>query len=350
MPNTSKDTIPPSLQQLSTKKVIQYGLFNLMTKAGLSTKDQKVMLGHNAIKPILSKFFQAVIDDDRDMVTEILTSNPELLVLQPEHLEIESQYTWQRLKAEPPLVMALQRNQVEMVKILLPFFEKLEGGIEEALRQWAIAETEMAEAKKKSRDFDFKSLIKVIVEDMFPNGTDIKATLSKKTKQALATFRATVLPKHAVALSDYYDIEELLKAAFKAYDEYFDTFNGHKAWNRRSVYCVKVIGFIQSLLSPEDAKVLCQGLYNVVERSEQIGERAASLKLLDNVLFYRRRGLLVGLGVEYMVGVAGARRHGASSRRTWSDYVEQKRQKLNHEKPLSQPCEPASSPMNGSIL
>ena len=193
-------------------------------------------------------------------------------------------------------------------------------------------------------------MIEVIAQETFPNGTDIKAKLSDKTEQALTAFRETVLPEQAVALSDYYDIEELLKAAFKPYEKYFSTLNGDKVWKQRSVYCVKVIGFIQSLLSPEDAKVLCQGLYNVVERSEQIGERAASLKLLDNVLFYRRRGLLVGLGVEYMVGVAGARRHGASSRRTWSDYVEQKRQKLNHEKPLSQPCEPASSPMNGSIL
>ena len=305
-------------------------------------------------KAVVTHLIKAVIDDDRETIEKILTSyhNPEMLLLYPntslplktQKEGIQSQLTWQRLIPEPPLVMALKRNQVEMVKLLLPYFKNFEGGIEKALQQWEVAEKEMADAKKRSEGFDFKSLIEVIAQETFPNGTDITTKLSDETEQALAKFREKVLPAQAIALSDYYDIEELLKAAFNAYDTHFNIFHGDKAARReRRVYFVKVIGFIQSLLSRKDAEVWCQGLYNVVENGQKIEAQAASLKLRDGESFYRDSfGSLDGLGFKYFVdrhavltGLPRNIHRGHVSRwlvvtEYWINYIEQKQQNLEN--------------------
>lgn len=64
-----------------------------------------------------------------------------------------------------------------------------------------------------------------------------------------------------------------------------------------------VIGFIQSLLSPEDAKVFCQGLYDVVEKGKEINESAACLCLVGEKSFYRDdRQVGTGLGFKYLCG------------------------------------------------
>src|SRR3990167_5366754 len=67
-----------------------------------------------------------------------------------------------------------------------------------------------------------------------------------------------------------------------------------------------MIGLAQSVLSPETAKIFCEGLYSVVEEKRAISARAGALKLLDDELFYRlSRDSRSGLGFEYLcAGVA----------------------------------------------
>ncbi len=97
-----------NLEELAAKTIINYGLFkNIRPEC----------------RPILAKalqrpLMQAVIDDHRDQVRDILDAYPDLLLLGPLIKPVESHYTWQKFYVESPLKIALIRNQVEMVKVL----------------------------------------------------------------------------------------------------------------------------------------------------------------------------------------------------------------------------------------
>jgi len=309
---------PKSLQDLAVAQVIKNGLFSITVPRD-TTPEYQERVAHT-IEPLVleeqRKLLQAVVDGDQLGVKKILDQNPELLELAaPDDLVIESQLTWQRFKAEHPLVMALKRDQVKMVEVMTPYFEKLDGGDKEALRQWRIADQQKQAAKTRSENFDFESLIDVITKETFLNGKDISTknaygtttitTFSQETEDALEAFRKAVLPDEAV-LCDYYDINELLKAALKAYATHFDKFKSNNAREQRTIFCVKVIGFIQSLFSREDAEVWCEGLCNVVEENKKIRERAKKLKQPGGDSFYRSsRSSHGGLGFEYFIGRSG---------------------------------------------
>ena len=302
----------------------------------------------------LKSLLKAIIDDDKKTVELILDKYPKLLLCNPSILTdaatrgeyIESQLTWQRLIPKHPLVMALERNQVTMVTVMKPYFEKLVSGTKEALRQWDIANQQRQAAKQRSENFDFESLIGVIAQENFPYGTAISTKgsdgtiritkFSKKTEDALAAFRKTVLPDKTVPC-DYYDINELLKVAFEAYNKRFDTFTSDNKLEQRTIFFVKVIGFIQSLLSREVAEAWCEGLWNVVRDNQGIGAKAKALKLYHGEDFYRSScSSQVGLGFEYWAAGVGAARWLMASWDTrvppaavvWRERVEQERLNL----------------------
>jgi len=301
----------PNLAELAALAAAQLeNLFHIEVSAN-RTPEYQDKVARTVESVIKFKLLQAIIDDDRETVKKILDKTPELLEVEPDKaLVIESQKTWQRFRAEKPFVMALKRNQLEMVKVLLPYFEKLENGAQVALAQWASAENDLMQQKERTARHSFKSLIDVIAKEFCPNG--IKGKLSEATEKALEEFRKTVLPDEAVALSDYYDIEQLLIAVYQAYDDAFNTFQNHK---QRNIFSVKVIGFIQSLLTPEDDKVHCEGPPDMVEHNKKIREYVASSKLPDDeeasYAYYRvnhssyrvNRSAHLGLGFEYVYGV-----------------------------------------------
>jgi hypothetical protein len=112
-----------------------------------------------------------------------------------------------------------------------------------------------------------------------------------------------LLPEQAVKLDDYFDIELLFYAVCQMYEEQFNVFAD---WNQRQAFCIRVMGLIQSVLPPETAKVLCEGMYCVVNENWPVGELAASLKLTDGQSFYRpSRDSHCGLGFEYLCLSAG---------------------------------------------
>lgn len=204
-----------------------------------------------------------------------------------------------------------------MVKLLLPYFEKIEGGKALAEKMWAHSDKLREKQIQKSKDYDFKGLIDVIATETFPNGIEISTQgtdgetiitqFSDETENKLAAFRAVVLAATAV-LGDSYDINELLKAALEAYDKHFKTFTGVNVWNQRAIFCVKVIGFIQSLLPREDAEVWCEGIWDVVNVNKKISARARKLKLRGGKDYYcTRRTPVAGLGREYFIDDGFAR-------------------------------------------
>jgi hypothetical protein len=128
--------------------------------------------------------------------------------------------------------------------------------------------------------------------------------LSGETEEALKAFFNQLLPEEATRLDDYLDPELLLYAAYAGYHNNFHTFQN---WEQRDAFCIRVIGLAQSVLSPETAKIFCEGLYYVVTENRKISACAASLKFKDGLPFYRLdRELLSGLGFDHLIGAWGA--------------------------------------------
>ncbi len=137
-PNGVFDKLP---KDVSKTMISQY----CDTKS-LSILTYRISKGINALfrqsfgDRIYPMLLQAVVDDNQEQVQNILNLCPELLLKIPEKkLTIESQYTWQTFYPEYVLYIAIMRDQLEMVKILLPYFKKIknvENVDEEFSKQW----------------------------------------------------------------------------------------------------------------------------------------------------------------------------------------------------------------------
>jgi hypothetical protein len=276
---------------------------------------------------------RAVVDDKKEIVKKILDTRPELLLEEPRNLVIESKFTWQKFCAKKALKMALMRHQVGMVELILPYFKVLEerGDIEEgrkeALRQWDEVDVAISKQEENLDDF-IQPLITMISKETFPNGSEgdrLIDRISEETKASLSAFIKTILPDEAITLDNYVDVEKLLIATYKAY--YDARFNTFQNWNQRDLFCIGVIGFLQSVQNPELAKAFCESLYYVVEEKRPISARAESLKLFDNkTSFYRSsRDAHSGVGSDWLIGRWGSGGCGGKTTGVYLEtYVEEK--------------------------
>lgn len=312
--NKSKEQAGDSEMDSTTKHDVLSGLpddiilkigswLNIKSKAHLSLTGKffRDTFQEHLREEAYKKLLQAVVDDEQQTVKTILDGNPGLLTPElslgestNENITIQSQLTWQIFYAENPLVMAVARNQVAMVEILLPYFDKLTNGREAAEKQWQQAESIIKEQKRPSADF-FDDLINTIINQS-----------AEEVKQTLQEFRRKVLPEKAVKLEEYYNVEQLLLSAYQAFDNKVDNL---QYCDQRRSFTVNVLGFCQSLLSRKDAEVFCQGLYGVVDDYEAISERARRLEVnISGVVFYRSNSdLSSGLGFDYLVNLGGWR-------------------------------------------
>jgi hypothetical protein len=279
----------------------------------------------------LPKLAQAVIDDDRVTVRNMLNANPELLLIPlPKNFTIESQYTWQRfdLSGETLLSIAAKRHQLEMIKIMLPCFNLLLEQTDLAKREEVIAEKEAALAcwheyqfytEWNAYDYYNESVSKIVIpkeyadlidklirifrQETLPNGMDQYSygQLSKQTEDALAIFFKQLLPENATRLDEYLDPELLLYAAYDA--GYVNHFNTFQHWEVRDAFYIRVIGLVQSVLPPETAKIFCEGLSRVVIENKERSDCADALQLPCGEFFYRlSRESFTRLGFEYFIG------------------------------------------------
>lgn len=318
-------------QSNSGWSILNHDIAQLLTRRYLSLQEasrlsRSCKLLWKQVKPELDRkqvqvFMRAVIDDDRERVKKLLESNPALLLAEPADMVIESQLTWQRFYAENALAMAAKRRQTEMIKVLLPYYDKL---VAVCVTPEQKEEMTTAKAQGMSEWDEYKSiqnaagttefvippayadiiqnLINVFSEEALPGDTPEKH-LSQTAEAALTQLFDMLLPEKAVKLDDYFDIELLFYAVCKMYDEQFNVF---AECNQRRAFCIRVMGIIQSVLPPETAKVLCEGLYYVVSEGRAVGELASSLKLKDGESFYRlSRDSHSGLGFEYLCGRLG---------------------------------------------
>jgi hypothetical protein len=290
---------------------------------------------------------QAVIDDDIATTELILDFDPRLLMIEPaseEVTEIESKLTWRKFLTEKPFIMAQKLNRFEMTKTILPYFERLENACKTESEKLNVTkqrvlpalldEKEQKQQDEKLQQLYFKDyiepLINMIVVDPYADGQ-----INHATETALETFKKLLLPDNAQSLDNAINIEQLLFAAYKAYDRYFNTFQN---WAQRDIYAIKVIGFIQSLISPELAKAYCEGLYHVMVNGRQIGPRGHALILEGEIPFYHTdRVSQSGLGFNYLASLARGKAADGACAASESvnssileNYFKQKRQSLGN--------------------
>ncbi len=261
---------------------------------------------------VLKQLQEAILDGDIPLIKSLLNAHPRLLLMkQEEYNEIESQLNLKKVIAEIPFAMALKTRQVEVLKVMFPYLEKIEQGHETALELW-----EDIEKLPVKNPYDFKSLIETISREEFPNrfyrnlkdmihkmGTippnDVYGKLSEATEKALETFRNSVLPEEAIALEDDYDMLDMLdqlSSAPKASAEHFEQFT----LEHFDFYFIRVFGFVQTLLQREDAAVFCHGPLDVFDRNNlPTSERATKLKLKSDDSFFHGKEPHVGLGFKF---------------------------------------------------
>lgn len=297
----------PSLQDLALNAIVKtpFGLFSpeilSMRKANPSRDLAEMGVVDQIIHQQVTKsFLQAVIDDDRETVTALLETNPQLLMIDlPENFVIESQYTGQQFFAEPALMMAVKRKQIKMIELLLHFFDKLEqteavlSAKAQALSAWKACDIQQNAAGQDEIVIPdgYQARAEALVA-CFENEPLPLVELSEETQLALEDLLDELLPDAVISLEDYPDLELFLLAVYKAYYDHYHTliveFGKAITEDRAEQFCKRVIGLLQRVLPPETAKMLCQGLHQVMNNGAEIGERAESLTLVAGGPYYRK--------------------------------------------------------------
>jgi hypothetical protein len=338
--DSDKDEIVPALQQLAIKSLLLSGLFN----ASLKVVPNNIELFYKGMSLFkVQEFLQAIIDDQRRTVRRMLDECPQLLITEPVYncsqskqdkpLVIESQLTWQKFYAEKALTMAVKRRQIEMIKILLSYFEKLEQMKDvnqeevkkaktEGLNAWVVYTVEQKPYGQNDRIIipekyvlHAKSLVKAFNEECFP---DKAGRFSEKTELALNDLLNTLIPENAVKLDDAIDPELFLLAILNTlvYGDFSLTSSLKSREKVLAPFFVRVIGLIESSLQPETAKVLCKGIYSVVEKHGPINYDGERLRFNrtgchKTVKFYRHiRAAYSGLGSNYYCTAYGSANSG----------------------------------------
>lgn len=319
----------PKLEDLAFKALIKRGsLFKDEDKLSDITASQPRRIAsvlEQHLTKLMPEFLQAVVDENEEKIKELLDVHPELLLCEPSNaLVIESKLTWQKFYAENALKMAAKRKQFKMFDLLFSYIHKLEQDDEAVIA----AKAEGISAWKCYCLYnnliiipeDYTSyidqLINIIKIETFPNGKAVgRKQLSEKTELFLSELLDKLIPKNAVTLDDYLDVELFLLAAFKACSNDTTLIDPET----QSAFCIRVLGLIQSVLSPEIAKIFCTGLqkvYSTLLEAKRQGNNvidcvsysdlANQHQLREGESFYRiSRDSNVGLGFDSLCDANG---------------------------------------------
>ncbi|HAT8808321.1 TPA: hypothetical protein ACSH5C_000433 [Legionella pneumophila] len=320
------------LEDMAFDALVKQGIFSIEVPASIDPINVTSVIEQKTHTRLMPVFLQAVIDDNRKKIAELLEKNPELLLVKAlKGMEIQSQHTWLIIDAEneDALSIAAKRKQIKMIELLLPYYDKLEqtedviNAKREALSAWKAYEIQKNadgedEIKIPKEYADYaQSLIDVFKDETFPkgvpgeNGVPLNVVLSDKTELALSALLNILVPKTAVKLDEHIDEELLLLAIFKAYVKNFLAF--YYDWNKLDTLCIRLMGLNQSALTPETGEIWCESLDDVVtaiqdRKEKEISPRAASHKLKGGEDLYRAsRDSRFGAGFDFLCGILGAR-------------------------------------------
>ncbi len=280
----------------------------------------------------LNYLAQAIIDDEREIVKAMLDKKPELL-LHGTFVVATSEHTGQQFSSDNFLGLACWRKQIEMVKIILPYFDKLIADKEDkekiarisaiknsGLKQWQEYQFDQHHRIDIPADYldIIDELIALFTTETIPAGTTDFRTLTTNIETAMEKLYNRLVPdyketeisaRRVLTKQNHLDIELLLYAAysyfeFHSYAMYSPYRNkSFKTLEQRSAYWIRVIGILQSCLPPQTAKMLCEGFYPVSIENRVISARAAQLQLKDGISFYSVSNFATrsGLGFEFVV-------------------------------------------------
>lgn len=255
----------------------------------------------------LKYFLRAVIDNKKSDVKRILSIDPTLLLKEPDpKMVVQSQYTWQQFYAENALTMAVKRRQWEMVRILLSYVDRLPQTDHVIhIKTHALSHYQeylLDDQKHLVIPWEYivylQTLIDQFCKETFPNSVHLRATLSDETESLLQQFRDIVLPNYPIKIDDYFDTDLFLYAALKAQHDHVNRFaNQHQ----QEHFFVKVVGFIQGLLTPENAAIWCDGMHDYAKEAKPISDRAARYQVWGGASFYRpNQTTRTDLGYEHL--------------------------------------------------
>ncbi|MHB1220532.1 MAG: hypothetical protein ACYC0J_00855 [Gammaproteobacteria bacterium] len=292
----------------------------------------------------LSAFLKAVVDDDRLAVKRMLENNPNLLLMTPPKGMKVTTRAWQTFYAEAAPLMAAKCGQIEMLKIMRPYFDCLPDQAQANAQLEAVRLAWPYKTQQNTQGFDeiiipeaYTYYANALVDAFIVEPIQDNAHLSESAQSAFLACFNMLLPKVAVHLDDYVNPELWLLALLKVYWSR----NDFQTRKQLDAFCVRLIGLAQSVLSVESAKIFCEGLYRVVEEKKEISERARELQLNDDqTLFYPSKrpsvDSITGLGFHSFCGFYNGRGDvgqveawvrgglGVGRRWCWKTYVEQK--------------------------
>ncbi len=262
----------------------------------------------------LSCLAQAIVDDDRDTVKSMLDLKPELLLFQPDVI-VTSQYTGQQFSVDGNFLgLACRRRQIEMVKIIKSAFERLQQNEaeiieinkmrDEGLSEWVEYATDNNGQIKVPRSYQcfINHIILVCNPVNFPVDRNGNQILNSRVEEVMEIAYENVIQDFVLTKKNHWDVEMLLYAAYKTYEA---TPCPLETIELRQLFCIRMIGLLQSILSPETAKIFCFGLNNSI-KTTQINSKANQLITSDNHRFYdAHNSARSSCGFKYFIGTCG---------------------------------------------
>lgn len=211
------------------------------------------------------KLVSAVIDDQYAEVERLLTLHPELLkadYINNAKWLIQSRNAGQYFRLEHPLRIAARRFQCEMVDILLSHMSGLEYSAiverEAAIFSEYHVVTATAEVRgKHCYPIIYPLFFKIILADNRATKEEWKFLEGKLDK-----FYQRLQRQNIDDTSPWFAVECLLLAAFELAINRRQEYEWSMVMNQYDFFYVRVIGYLQRLLSPSMQRVLMKGLYS----------------------------------------------------------------------------------------
>ncbi len=194
------------------------------------------------IKARAVKLVQHVVLGEQDEAEALIQECPELLLYKAEVVD----YSGRKIIATP-FQAAIGAGDKQMWELMLPYFKVLEDG--EALRQF---------------------------NEQFPNGIDVDlpaeelklyynaialAIINAEDNgiSAIEAFREEIKSQNVISQGMHFNLQELV-AAYRVFIDYSDVLD----WNKRDLFWLKIIGFVQRQMTAYDAQALLSGIETVL--------------------------------------------------------------------------------------
>lgn len=209
-----------------------------------------------------------IVKGEEAQALEIIEGRPGLLLMRSDATD----YSGRCYKGFTAFQAALLCHDVTLWKKIMPYFDKLDNGKEEKVKQFKEL---FPEGIPEQKPYDFSSLNAVFVRS---SDDDIKAAINKEDNtteiyQALKDFRKNF---RDLAIKElFFNPSHLLKAS---------TFFLELQDERRLLYTHRVMGYIQRFLPACYAQAFCQGIYSIVNNRKPL-ERSLVIKHLDPFKF-----------------------------------------------------------------